>query len=284
MAKLNWSTSNSQITDEIINVASSTAINLIHDVFYNKTGKLVEIWTGAGGTGTQLTESTDYTIGGAIADGDLPASISPDVAYTTVAITNATYHSTNLYVSYYPLGDYVEAPDVLCAGLIMPYAGTSAPSGWLDCDGSAVSRATYNGLFKAIGTTWGSGDGSTTFNVPDLRGLFIRGAGANGTLTDYDSNAYTGGSVGNTSADALRDHDHRINSGKGSHTHDLDLLQGDADGNTVNRFDRSTEANVGTVTTDASTLPQIDTDSVLSANTAIETKPANASCLYIIKT
>lgn len=111
MAKLSWSTANSQVADELYNVSSSAAFGLEHDAFYNKTGKLVEIWTGAGGTGTQLTISTDYTISGAIADGDLPASISPDVAYTTVAITNAAYHSTNLYISYYPLGDYIEPGD-----------------------------------------------------------------------------------------------------------------------------------------------------------------------------
>lgn len=115
MAKLNWSTTNTQITDEIINVSDSSAIGLLHDIFYNKTGKLVVISTGSGGGGTVLTETTDYTIGGALSDSKLPASITPDVAYTTVAITNATYHSTDLYVSYYPLGDFVEAEDVYSA-------------------------------------------------------------------------------------------------------------------------------------------------------------------------
>ncbi len=56
------------------------------------------------------------------------------------------------------------------AGTIKAFAGPSAPTGYLLCDGSAVSRSTYARLFAAIGTTWGAGDGSTTFNVPDLRG------------------------------------------------------------------------------------------------------------------
>ena len=51
-------------------------------------------------------------------------------------------------------------------GLIMPYAGTALQEGWLDCDGSAVSRTMYPDLFAAIGTTWGAGDGSTTCNLP----------------------------------------------------------------------------------------------------------------------
>lgn len=56
------------------------------------------------------------------------------------------------------------------SGMLMPYAGSSAPSGWLLCYGQAISRSTYSDLFSAISTTYGSGDGSTTFNVPDFRG------------------------------------------------------------------------------------------------------------------
>lgn len=59
---------------------------------------------------------------------------------------------------------------VLPSGLILPYAGPSAPQGWLLCEGQAVSRTTYAGLFDVIGTTYGIGNGSTTFNLPDLRG------------------------------------------------------------------------------------------------------------------
>ena len=55
-------------------------------------------------------------------------------------------------------------------GVVLPFAGASAPAGFLLCGGQAVSRATYAALFAAIGTTFGAGDGSTTFNLPDLRG------------------------------------------------------------------------------------------------------------------
>lgn len=64
-------------------------------------------------------------------------------------------------------------------GFIKPYAGTSVPTGYLLCNGAAISRAQYPELFAAIGTTWGAGDGSSTFNVPDLRGFFLRGVGGN---------------------------------------------------------------------------------------------------------
>lgn len=78
----------------------------------------------------------------------------------------------------------------------LPYAGSSIPTGWLECDGSAVSRTTYAALFTAISTTWGSGDGSTTFNVPDMRGRVPIGAGtgtvtASGTNGDVDTAADT---------------------------------------------------------------------------------------------
>jgi len=61
------------------------------------------------------------------------------------------------------------------AGSVFDYAGTAAPSGYLLCFGQAVSRSTYSDLFTAIGTTFGSGDGSTTFNLPDLRGRVAAG-------------------------------------------------------------------------------------------------------------
>ena len=60
-------------------------------------------------------------------------------------------------------------------GTIAAFGVSTAPSGYLKCDGAAISRTTYADLYTAIGTTFGSGDGSTTFNVPDLRGVWVRG-------------------------------------------------------------------------------------------------------------
>lgn len=67
-------------------------------------------------------------------------------------------------------------------GTVQVYAGSSTPSGWLFCDGSAVSRTTYAALFFAIGTTYGGGDGSTTFNLPNLTNRFIQGNSTVGTV------------------------------------------------------------------------------------------------------
>jgi len=71
------------------------------------------------------------------------------------------------------------------AGFTGAWAGADIPTGYLDCDGSAISRATYAALFAAIGTVWGAGDGSTTFNIPDLRSATLRGVG---TPTAFVSN------------------------------------------------------------------------------------------------
>lgn len=64
----------------------------------------------------------------------------------------------------------VSLPNPILPGTIAPFAGGTIPAGWLACGGQAVSRATYAGLFAAISTTFGAGDGSTTFNLPDMRG------------------------------------------------------------------------------------------------------------------
>ena len=69
------------------------------------------------------------------------------------------------------------------AGSMIMFGGAVAPTGWLFCDGAAVSRETYAALFAAIGTTWGAGDGSTTFNLPDARGRSAMGAGQGSGLT-----------------------------------------------------------------------------------------------------
>lgn len=71
--------------------------------------------------------------------------------------------------------------DLIPAGTMWMFAGNTIPAGWLLCDGSAVSRTNYAKLFSAIGTTWGAGDGSTTFNLPNSIGRFAEGAATSGS-------------------------------------------------------------------------------------------------------
>lgn len=94
---------------------------------------------------------------------------------------------------------YAKVNENTPTGTILAFAGTNVPSGWLLCNGSAVSRTTYDELFKTIGTAFGNGDGSTTFHIPDFRGRFLRGL--DGTAgNDPDKNSRTslnGGNAGN---------------------------------------------------------------------------------------
>jgi microcystin-dependent protein len=79
------------------------------------------------------------------------------------------------------------------SGSLMPYAGASAPTGYLLCDGAAISRTTYATLFALVGTTYGSGDGSSTFNIPDLRGRVIAGQDDMGGSSANRLTGQTGG-------------------------------------------------------------------------------------------
>lgn len=90
-------------------------------------------------------------------------------------------------------------------GTVIDFAGTTVPSDYLECDGSAVSRTDYADLFAVLGTTWGAGDGSTTFNLPDLRGRVSIGAGT-GTAGGATAHAFasTGGD------ERMKDHSHTL--------------------------------------------------------------------------
>jgi len=147
------------------------------------------------------------------------------------------------------------ALSVIPVGAVFPYAVNSAPSGFLECDGSAISRTTYADLFSAIGTTFGVGDGSTTFNIPDLRGEFIRGWD-NGKGTD------SGRSFGSSQTDEFE-----------SHTHTIDLKDGSSGSGTVAGYPESTLQFWGNATDGATG----------SSGGASETRPRNIALMYCIK-
>lgn len=100
------------------------------------------------------------------------------------------------------------------AGMVSPFAGSAefVPTGWLLCDGSEISRTEYATLYNVIGVSWGAGDGSTTFNLPDMRGMFLRGvSGESGNDPDADerlvlndNGGNTGNNVGSYQGDAIR--------------------------------------------------------------------------------
>ena len=93
-------------------------------------------------------------------------------------------------------GGVMPTGDTFPIGAITSYAGSIAPTNWLICDGSAISRTTYADLFDAIGTTYGVGDGSTTFNLPNLKGRVI--TGLDSSQTEFDTLGETGGEKAHT--------------------------------------------------------------------------------------
>jgi len=115
---------------------------------------------------------------------------------------------------------------------VTAFAGTSAPTGWLFCNGQEISRSTYSDLFSLIGVTFGGGDGSTTFNVPDLRDRFPLGARTIGSSdTERVSNYNT--DIGDTGG--ADDHQLTVDE-MPSHKHDLNMrsTEGPPDSSTNN--------------------------------------------------
>jgi microcystin-dependent protein len=103
------------------------------------------------------------------------------------------------------------------AGSLTMYAGATAPSGWLLCNGASVSRATYSTLFGIVGSTYGGGDGSSTFNLPDFRGRAPIGAG---TGAGSSTGAFTTGAPTGTALDART-----LGTWGGAQTHVLTIAQ-----------------------------------------------------------
>ena len=107
-------------------------------------------------------------------------------------------------------GNLGNAPNPINAGTIAYLGMSTAPTGWLKANGATISRSTYADLFAAIGTTYGAGDGSTTFNIPDLRGEFVRGF-------DDGRGADSGRGFGSYQGDEFRSHGHDIMNGANAH-------------------------------------------------------------------
>ena len=113
-------------------------------------------------------------------------SVAPAVAGTPIAVGD---NDTRMFTA----AQVTQVTQATVAGIVSPYAGSAAPAGWLLCDGTSYLRTTYANLFTAIGTLWGTVDG-THFNVPDLRGRSVVGSGTGtkvGTITAVAANVAT---------------------------------------------------------------------------------------------
>lgn len=136
-----------------------------------------------------------------------------DCAAAGVPIATCLLLDSQVYIS--ANGVDVSLHDALVAGTLIPnvgaptgtvamFAGSTAPSGWKMCDGSAISRTTFSALFAIVGTTYGTGDGTTTFNIPNTQGIFVRGAGSQ-TIAGL---SYSG-TLASTQLDQFQGHKHQ---------------------------------------------------------------------------
>jgi len=134
-----------------------------------------------------------------------PTVVVADNEVTTAKILDANVTDAKLATTLNLSSKTVTLPATISlpAGAVMSFAMNSAPAGWLAADGTAVSRSTYAALFAAISTTYGAGDGSTTFALPDLRGYFVRGSGTN-------SDGTAAGAFGVKQADDFKAHAHTL--------------------------------------------------------------------------
>lgn len=158
------------------------------------------------------------------------------------------------------------ATDLTPAGTIIYSARTTAPTGYLKANGAAVSRTTYATLFAAIGTLYGGGDGSTTFNVPDLRGEFIRGF-------DDGRGIDSGRSMGSSQSEMIGPHNHTISDPGHNHSYsggDRQNLESGGQSQPVSQGGNTT----GSQTTGIS----------INNNSGTENRPRNVALLACIKT
>jgi len=150
---------------------------------------------------------------------------SGEVNATTLQIAGTSITATAAELNYVDgvtsaIQTQIDNIQTVPAGVVSPYAGSSAPSGYLLCYGQAVSRSTYSALFSAIGTTYGVGDGSSTFNLPDLRGRAVAGQDDMGGSSANRLTNQTGGVNGDTLGGTGGAETHTLTTAQlASHTH-----------------------------------------------------------------
>lgn len=148
-------------------------------------------------------------------------------------------------------GDIISGSEI---GSVSAFAMPTPPTGWLVCDGSAISRTEYADLFAAIGTLWGHGDEVTTFNLPDLRGEFVRGFDDGRGVDD-------GRAFASAQSDEFKSHYHGF----------------------VNQLGAQDAGNDGYITTGDDPVDQSLANSVTDNAGGDETRPRNIAMTYAIK-
>ena len=174
---------------------------------------------------------------------------------------------------------FAALPQAVPTGSVHMMATTTAPSGYLKCNGAAISRTTYADLFAIIGTAHGAGDGSSTFNVPDLRGEFVRG-------WDDSRGVDSGRNFGSAQSHQNAQHDHTATATSTvtdpGHFHDVPYSNSDSGDGVI---EESGTGFSGVEPTNSATTGISVSTSVSIANSGgNEARPRNIAMMYVIKT
>jgi microcystin-dependent protein len=214
----NWVTFNAKESALTFSTPLSRSVNTI---------TLGVVSVANGGSGTNALTAGKILVGNGTASVLAPANLHWDntnsrlgVGDTTPSYAVDVAGDVNVTGTVRVAGVSIATP----VGVVQQYAGSNAPAGFLLCDGSAVSRTTYAALFAVISTTYGAGDGATTFNLPNLKGRIP--VGRDVTQTEFNVLGETGGAKTHTlTTDEIPAHAHQVDppssttSTSGAHTH-----------------------------------------------------------------
>ena len=215
-----------------------------------------------------LPNATEFT-DGALTEGDFKTAIAQQRDFLAGLLGNdGTPASARAALGVPAVADVASAVPV---GAVFMFAATTAPAGYMKCNGAILNRGTYAALFAAIGTFFGAGDGSSTFALPDLRGEFVRG-------WDDARGVDAGRGFGTAQGSANLSHTHTgtaESAGAHAHTIPYDSTSGNATG-----FGRATGSNSGYPT---STAGAHSHSLSVAATGGTESRPRNIALLYCIK-
>jgi phage-related tail fiber protein len=178
---------------------------------------------------------------------------------------------------------FTALPQAVPTGSVHMMATTTAPSGYLKCNGAAVSRTTYSDLFDTIGTTHGAGDGSSTFNVPDLRGEFVRG-------WDDSRGVDSGRSFGSSQSDQNAQHNHTATATSTStvndpgHIHQVQYSNSDSGDGVIEESGTGLSGQEPTLSATTGITVSTSTSVSIANQGGSEARPRNVAMMYVIKT
>jgi microcystin-dependent protein len=246
--------------------AGKIAADAVDDTKLRNSAALSVIGRSANSTGdpADIAVATDGHVlrrsGTTLGFGQIATAGITDAAVTTAKIADSNVTLTKLVAAV--------QQSLMPVGAVQAFAMNSAPSGWYPCNGDAVLRTgTYAALFAAIGITYGGGNGTTTFNVPDLRGIFVRGSGAQ-TISGTTYNKTFAAKEG----DAIRNIQGTL------------TIQNAAIGSLTGAFSNNgNSTQFGGGNFNSGSWPTLAFNAANVVPTADENRPANIALLYCIK-